>query len=725
MPTFKLQSTFKPTGDQPRAIEQLVLGLNNGAKDQVLLGVTGSGKTFTMANVIAKTQRPTLIISHNKTLAAQLAGEFQEFFPNNAVHYFVSYYDYYLPESYIPTTDTYIEKETSINEEIDRLRHASTQALLSRRDVIIVASVSCIYGLGKPEEYQRQSLFLKVNDTTLTRQQILNKLVNMRYERNDIDLHRGTFRVRGNVVDVFPSFSLNDVYRLSFKGDNLLGIDLVDSLTFDVRQKLKEVFVYPATHYVAPTDRIDDIVAQIETDKAREVKAFTKAGKLVEAQRLDQRVTHDLEMIRTTGYCSGIENYSRYFDGREKGERAYTLIDYFRSQLLGNEEAGGRFSDKEPPFSSPLRKGGEWLLMIDESHMTIPQIGAMYKGDRARKEMLVNYGFRLKAAYDNRPLKFDEFENLMPQTVYVSATPGKYELEKLKAQSSRQKKVQKSKVTGIVEQLIRPTGLVDPKIVIRPIKGQVDDLMNEIQKVIAKKQRVLVTTMTKRMAEDLAEYLQDADVKACYLHSEIDTLERLQILNDLRSGVYDVLVGINLLREGLDLPEVSLVAILDADKEGFLRSDTALIQTMGRAARHVNGRVIMYADTITGSMKRAIDEVNRRRKIQEAYNKKHGITPTGIKKAIKEGVLGKVHHERKSAVKALPADIEKLPGEEIAHLIKTLKSQMELAAQNLEFETAAELRDQINKLEEHQAKEKEKGARKKGGQFANLKALRG
>ncbi len=707
MNKFKLKSKFKPTGDQPGAIKQLVSGLNGGVKDQVLLGVTGSGKTFTMANVINRIQKPTLVIAHNKTLAAQLAGEFQEFFPDNAVHYFVSYYDYYLPESYIPTTDTYIEKETSINEEIDRLRHASTQALLSRNDVIIVASVSCIYGLGKPEEYQRQSLKLQISNSKFKRKYILNKLVQMRYERNDVDLHRGTFRVRGNTIDVFPSFSLDEIVRLSFKGDNLMYIELLDSLTLAVNLELTTYDLYPATHYVAPTDRINDLIEQIETDKVKEVKVFEKTGKLLEAQRLNQRVSHDIEMMRTTGYCSGIENYSRYFDGRNPGERAYTLMDYFPK---------------------------DFLLIIDESHMTIPQIGAMYKGDRARKDTLIEYGFRLKSAYDNRPLTFEEFESVIPQTIYVSATPGKYEMEKLKTKASKrktgdknsiQKQSQSSKTDGLVEQLIRPTGLVDPKISIRPIKGQIDDLMNEIQKTVATKQRVLVTTMTKRMAEDLAEYLQDADIKACYLHSEIDTLERLQILNDLRNGVYDVLVGINLLREGLDLPEVSLVAILDADKEGFLRSDTALIQTMGRAARHVEGRVIMYADTITGSMKRAIDEVRRRRKIQETYNKKHGITPKGIKKAIKEGVLGYVHRERKDAVPPLPKDITELPGEEIEHIIKTLKSQMELAAQNLEFESAATLRDQIKKLEEHQKGRKERRDTRRGGQFARLKGLRG
>lgn len=693
MPKFKLQSSFKPTGDQPRAIEQLVGNLNHDVKDQVLLGVTGSGKTFTMANVIEQTQRPTLIISHNKTLAAQLAGEFQEFFPDNAVHYFVSYYDYYLPESYIPTTDTYIEKETSINEEIDRLRHASTQALLSRNDVIIVASVSCIYGLGKPDDYEGISLRLVMGDQQpIPRKTVLKKLIEMQYERNDIDLHRGTFRVRGNTIDVFPAFSLKEFYRITFKGNSVVRIEMMNSLTHKVTDALDSVIIYPATHYVAPYERLDDVLQEIDKDRAKEVKAFEKADKLLEAQRLNQRVMNDMEMIRQTGYCSGIENYSRYFDGRKKGERAYTLIDYFPD---------------------------DFLLMIDESHMTIPQVGAMYKGDRARKQTLIDYGFRLQAAYDNRPLKFDEFESMMPQTIYVSATPGEYEMHK-----STEKQKNRKTEKHIVEQLIRPTGLLDPTVEIRPIKGQIDNLMNEIQDTIVHSQRVLVTTMTKRMAEDLAEYLQEADVKACYLHSEIDTLERLQILNDLRGGVYDVLVGINLLREGLDLPEVGLVAILDADKEGFLRSDTALVQTMGRAARHEQGRVIMYADRITGSMQRAIDEVTRRRKVQEAYNKKHGITPQGIKKAIKEGILGQVHYERKNAVEELPKNLSRLPQDELKDLIYSLRSQMELAAQNLEFESAAKLRDQIQKLETLQDTRQDKKQSKRGGQFAALKALK-
>lgn len=705
MNKFKLQAKFQPTGDQPQAIKQLVGNLNAGVKDQVLLGVTGSGKTFTMANVIEQTQRPTLIISHNKTLAAQLAGEFQEFFPNNAVHYFVSYYDYYLPESYIPTTDTYIEKETSINEEIDRLRHASTQALLSRNDVIIVASVSCIYGLGKPEEYQRQSLRIKIDDLGFKRATLLKKLVEMQYERNDIDLHRGTFRVRGNTVDIFPVFALDEIWRITFKGDSVSTIERLDPLKLSVVSRESQVVIFPATHYVAPTDRLDTVIDQITQDKTQEVKTFMKRKQLLEAQRLEQRVTHDLDMIRQTGFCNSIENYSRYFDQREPGERPYTLIDYFPD---------------------------DFLMMIDESHMTMPQTRAMYNGDRARKESLVNYGFRLKSAYDNRPLKFEEFETMMPQTVYVSATPGPYEIGKIKDQSSKLKtsskdKVENSKkkdsITGIVEQLIRPTGLIDPEVEIRPIKGQIDDLLAEIQKRTKKGQRVLVTTLTKRMSEDLSEYLQDVGVKAYYLHSDIDTFERIDILNNLRTGIYDVVVGINLLREGLDLPEVSLVAILDADKEGFLRSESALVQTMGRAARHVEGHVIMYADKVTGSMKRAIDEVVRRRKIQKAYNKKHGITPQGIVKAIKEGILGQ-RHDRKEAVRELPKQLDTLPKDELDHLIKNLQDQMDFAAKNLEFETAAELRDQIDQLKAFKEKKQQKKETKRGSQFAALKALK-
>jgi len=715
MNKFKLKSKFCPTGDQPGAIKQLVRGLESGVKDQTLLGVTGSGKTFTMANAIQQIQRPTLVISHNKTLAAQLAGEFQEFFPDNAVHYFVSYYDYYLPESYKPQTDTYIEKETSINEEIDRLRHAATQSLLTRNDVIIVASVSCIFGLGNPVEYEKISLTLRQpfdkaqddiaqgdNGKQLTRKEILKKLLEMRYERNDIDLHRGTFRVRGNILDVFPSFSLDEIFRVSFKGNLVEKLEVLNPLTMKSKSSdqpassaggpANKLTIFPATHYVAPFDNLDEVLKQIEDDKATQVKKFKQTDKLIEAQRLNQRVDFDLEMIRQTGYCNGIENYSRYFDGRKRGEPPYTLLDYFPK---------------------------DYLMFIDESHMTVPQIRGMYAGDRSRKETLIDYGFRLEAAFDNRPLKFKEFEQRMPQTIYVSATPGIYELRK---STKKLKNLRTEKL--IIEQLIRPTGLLDPKISIRPTKNQIDDILEEVHKRIEKKQRILITTLTKRMAEDLAEYLQEADIKAYYLHSDINTLERLEILRNLRQGIYDVIVGINLLREGLDLPEVSLVLILDADKEGFLRSDTALIQTMGRAARHADGRVIMYADRITNSMQRAVAEVKRRRKIQEAYNQRHKITPQSITKEIKSGILGLVRHEAETILEDLPKNLNSLPPEELAHIIKDLDNQMEIAAANLEFETAARLRDQIKALQESLKDKQIKKATKRGDQFAGLKALK-
>ena len=560
------------------AIKKLVSGLKKPNSQQTLLGVTGSGKTFTMANVIAQAQRPALIISHNKTLAAQLASEFQDFFPHNAVHYFVSYYDYYQPEAYIPRTDTYIEKETQINEEIDRLRHASTTALMMRRDVIIVASVSCIYGLGNPTEYADTKLLLKIKSNYI-RSEILHTLNNMRYERNDSELKRNTYTVKGELIEIYPSFALDKFWRFTFSGNRLEKIEEIDWLTKKTLNAFSEVEIYPATHYVAPPDKMKKITNQIRQELIVRLQTFKKQNKLLEAQRLEQRVTFDLEMMETVGYCSGIENYSRFFDGRRTGQPAYTLIDYFPK---------------------------DYLLFIDESHMTIPQIRAMYAGDRSRKETLVDYGFRLPAALDNRPLKFTEFTKKINQIIYVSATPSKYELEKS---------------DKIVEQLIRPTGLLDPKIDVRSTKNQIDDLIKEIKKRTIKKQRVLVTTMTKRLAEELAEYLLEQGIKTQYLHSDINTLERIDILQSLRRGEFDVLVGINLLREGLDLPEVSLVAILDADKEGFLRSDVTLIQTMGRAARHSEGEVIMYADKITGSMKRAIDETTRRRKKQESYNK--------------------------------------------------------------------------------------------------------
>lgn len=689
---FTLHSKFKPTGDQPAAIKQLVSGLEKNVDNQILLGVTGSGKTFTMANIIHEVQRPTLVISHNKTLTAQLAAEFQEFFPNNAVHYFVSYYDYYLPESYKPQTDTYIEKETQVNEEIDRLRHAATQSLLTRDDVIIVASVSCIYGLGNPAEYDSISLVLTVGDKIQKRRDILKKLLEMRYERNDMDLHRGTFRIRGNTLDIFPSFALDEIYRVVFKGDIIAQLAILDPLTFKPKSTVDSaepgavdsVKVFPATHYVAPFDDLDQVLKEIEADKQAEVEAFKKADALLEAQRLGQRVDFDLEMIRNTGYCNGIENYSRYFDRRKIDEPPFTLLDYFPKN---------------------------YLMFIDESHMTVPQIRGMYNGDRARKKTLIDYGFRLKAAYDNRPLEFSEFQKRMPQTVFVSATPGPYEFDHTKR-------------ANIAEQLIRPTGLLDPEIDVRPTKNQIDDVLAEVRERIAKNQRVLITTLTKRMSEDLAEYLQDADIKAYYLHSEIDTLERLEILRDLRLGIYDVVVGINLLREGLDLPEVALVLILDADKEGFLRSDTALIQTMGRAARHAEGQVIMYADRMTGSMQRAIEEVTRRREIQIAYNKKHKIIPQSVSKEIKEGILGLVRHEAAAIVHELPNNIKQLSQGEVSHILQDLKNQMDIAAKNLEFETAALLRDQIKAVEATLKEASVSQAKKRGDKFAGLKALK-
>ena len=649
---FKLQSPFKPKGDQPAAIKKLVAGLNRGDRDQVLLGVTGSGKTFTMANVIQKVQKPTLIISHNKTLAAQLASEFEEFFPENAVHYFVSYYDYYQPEAYIPKTDTYIEKETSINEEIDRLRHASTTSLLSRNDVIIVASVSCIYGLGSPTEYKKDVLTL-AKGQNIKRNLLLHSLVNIHYQRNQNDLWRSKFRVNGDVLEIFPSYSLQNIYKIQFFGDTIEKITEVDSLTQTVISEPQSVDIYPARHYLAPDETMELALTQMKRDLKKQVGNFKKENKLIEAQRIEQRTKYDIEMIKEVGYCNGIENYSRYFDGRKEGEPPNTLIEFFPK---------------------------DFLMFIDESHMTVPQIRGMYKGDRSRKETLVSFGFRLPGALDNRPLKFEEFDKRINQAIYVSATPNEY--ERFKSQQ-------------VVEQLIRPTGLLDPTIEVRPIENQIDNLIAEIKKTVAKKQRVIVTTLTKRMAEDLTDYLADLDIKVQYLHSEVNTFERLEILRDLRTGTYDVIIGINLLREGLDLPEVTLIAILDADKEGFLRSDTALIQTMGRAARHVDGHIVMYADRVTGSMKRAISETNRRRSVQKKYNKNHGITPQSIKKAIKE--------TRLSGAKTKKADehllsIKNIPEQEIDHVITDLENQMEMASKNLEFEHAAMLRDEIDAL---------------------------
>lgn len=643
---FKLHSKFQPTGDQPEAIKELTDGVFDGIRTQVLVGVTGSGKTFTMANIIKNVNRPTLVIAHNKTLAAQLCNEFREFFPENRVEYFVSYYDYYQPESYIPSTDTYIEKDMSLNDEIDKLRNSATASLGERRDVIVVASVSCIYGLGAPEEYFRLSVSLRPGQE-LSRDDLLRRLVEIQYARNDMDFHRATFRVRGDIVEIFPASNSEVAIRVEFFGDEIDRICEEDALTGNIISELKHVCIFPATHYAVGSDKLGRALAMIEHDMKDEVRAFRDAGKPLEAERLEQRTTFDMEMIREIGYCSGVENYSRYFDGRSPGEPSFTLLDYFPA--------------------------GEFLVFIDESHMTIPQIRAMYHGDRSRKENLVNYGFRLKSAYDNRPLTFEEFDARIPQLICVSATPAPYELE----QSG-----------NTVEQLIRPTGLLDPEVEVRPTKGQIDDLLGEINKVIASQGRVLVTTMTKRMAESLTDYLKEHSLKVKYMHSDIDALERIDIINGLRSGEFDVLCGINLLREGLDLPEVKLVAILDADKEGFLRSETALVQTIGRAARNAEGRVIMYADTITGSMKRAIDETQRRRKIQDEYNKAHGITPKTIIKEVKStiGITGKkkVGDDIKAA--DIPAEIEKL------------KALMAVASAQLDFERAIEIRDTINGL---------------------------
>ncbi len=650
---FKVVSSFKPAGDQPQAIDALVAGLKKKYRDQTLLGVTGSGKTFTMAKVIEKVQRPTLVIAHNKTLAAQLASEFREFFPDNAVHYFVSYYDYYQPEAYIPRTDTYIAKDASINEEIDRLRNAATEALLTRKDVIIVASVSCIYGLGNPEVYQNMSVKLKVGKN-YKRGCLLHQLSDIQYQRNDINFVRGTFRVRGEVLDIFPAYS-EFAYRFEFLGDKVERIRKIDYLTGEMLDEPKEVIIFPAKHFLTERDRLKVAIKNIKEELATRLKELKANDKLLEAQRLEQRTNYDIEMLETVGYVSGIENYSRQLDGRQAGEPPATLLHYFPD---------------------------DFLLFVDESHMTLPQIRGMYNGDRSRKEVLIEHGFRLPSAADNRPLTFDEFDKLVNQVIYTSATPAEEELK-----ASKQ----------VVEQIVRPTGLVDPEVEVRPISGQIDDLMDEIQKRVVKGQRVLVTTLTKKMAEDLTAFLQEADIKVQYIHSDVDTLERIDILRDLRLGKYDVLVGINLLREGLDLPEVALVAILDADKEGFLRSDTALVQTFGRAARHVEGRVIMYADRVTGSMERAMDESSRRREKQVEYNKKHGITPQSIIKAVKD-IRGERAEEEVPEEAELDKFIKKANREEIVSVIRELEDEMDLAARNLEFEKAAELRDRIELL---------------------------
>jgi excinuclease ABC subunit B len=637
-------------GDQPGAIRQLTSGLQNGVKEQTLLGVTGSGKTYTMANLVQNLQRPTLVLSHNKTLAAQLYTEFKHFFPDNAVHYFVSYFDYYQPEAYIARSDTYIEKDSAINEEIDRLRHAATDALLSRRDVLIVASVSCIYGIGSVEDYDGLSVSVAKGERRV-RDKLLRQLTDIQYQRNDVDFHRGTFRVRGDVVDVYPAGE-EWAYRIEMFGDEVDRITRIDPLTGEIMASLDRYKIFPSSHYVTPQEKLKVALGHIQQELGERLAEFKSQGKLLEAQRLEQRTRFDLEMLEETGFVKGIENYSRYLTNREPGEQPATLLDYFPD---------------------------DYLMLIDESHMTIPQLRGMYNGDRARKEILVEHGFRLPSALDNRPLNFTEYERHVNQVVYVSATPAGYEL---------------SRSPEPAQQVIRPTGLLDPQIEVRKIEGQIDDLIAEIRDTIGKGQRVLVTTLTKRMSEDLTEYLQDLKIKVAYLHSDVDTLDRTDILRDLRLGVYDVLVGINLLREGLDLPEVSLVAILDADKEGFLRSEQALIQTVGRAARHVEGRVIMYADRITGSMQRTIDETNRRRGIQDAYNQTHGITPTGINRAVEDRMQTDLPAEAKRA----KLDLNKIPKDEYGSLIKDLTSQMDLAAANLQFEQAAELRDLITDL---------------------------
>ncbi len=684
MAKFKLVSKYQPTGDQPSAIKQLVDGINAGIHEQTLLGVTGSGKTFTMANIIEKTQKPTLILAHNKTLAAQLYSEFRDFFPENEVHYFVSYFDYYQPEAYIASTDTYIEKDSAINDEIDRLRHGATEALLTRRDCIVVASVSCIYGIGSPAHYTEMSLpiwqvdgewicdstlsdtnpsslndrvsgFVQKNAITnrLSQLDFIRRLVGMQYHRNDLAFERGNFRVMGDTIDLYPANG-EFAYRFEFGFDSLEDVKIVDPLTFEVREKPDHVHIFPNTHYATPMDQLEKALTTIRAEYEERLKYFEKHQKYLEAQRLSQRVKYDLEMLKETGFVKGIENYSRHLDGRRAGEPPSTLLDFFPK---------------------------DFLLIVDESHMTLPQVRGMYNGDHARKTTLVEYGFRLPSALDNRPLTYGEFQKHINQAIYVSATPGEYELEVSPEPA---------------EQVIRPTGLLDPEIEVRGSEGQIDDLMEEIDRRIAKGQRTLITTLTKRMAEDLTDHLKERGVKTAYIHSDIDTLERGDILRDLREGVYDVLVGINLLREGLDLPEVSLVVILDADKEGFLRSESALIQTIGRAARHEEGKVIMYADYITESMEKAISETNRRREIQKEYNAKHGITPHSVKKEISLGLRAIIPEKEKEN----KFDVRRIPKDELPGLIKQLSSEMQLAAANLEFERAAALRDEVARIKE-------------------------
>jgi len=663
MERFELVSDFKPEGDQPEAVRELVQGLRDGIKHQVLLGVTGSGKTFTIANAVAEVNRPALVIAHNKILAAQLYGEFKELFPNNAVEYFVSYYDYYQPEAYLPATDTYIEKDASINDEIDKMRHSATRALLSRRDCLIVASVSCIYGIGSPQTYSELRVELEPG-APMSRETLIAGLVAMQYTRNDVDFHRGTFRVRGDIVDVFPAYEADVAVRIEFFGDEIDALAEIDPLRGKVLRQLRRTTIYPGSHYATTTDILQNAIAGIEVELTERLKELQAENKLLEAQRLEQRTRYDLEMLREIGYCAGIENYARHLDGRMPGEPPYTLMNYLPDEAL---------------------------IVIDESHMSIPQIGAMFRGDRSRKDKLVEYGFRLPSTRDNRPLTFEEFEECVHQCIYVSATPAPYELEKSEGL--------------IVEQVVRPTGLVDPAVEVRDASDQVDDLLEEIRTCVAKGQRVLVTTLTKRMAEDLTEYYNDFKVRVRYMHSDVDTLERIELVRALRKGEFDVLVGINLLREGLDIPEVALVAVLDADKEGFLRSETSLIQTCGRAARNLGGRVIMYADAVTGSMERAISEMDRRRDKQLAYNKQHKITPRSIQKAIID-ILESIH-ERDYVSVSKAADDESLytSSLNLAKTLVKLRKQMKQAAAKMEFEKAAQLRDRIFALERRQIEE--------------------
>ena len=653
MNEFKLKAPYEPTGDQPQAIAELVKGFKEGNQCQTLLGVTGSGKTFTMANVIQQLQKPTLVIAHNKTLAAQLYGEFKEMFPENAVEYFVSYYDYYQPEAYVPSSDTYIAKDSAINDEIDKLRLSATMALTERRDVIIVASVSCIYGLGSPMDYQNMVISLRPG-MIKERDELMAKLIEIQYDRNDMDFHRGTFRVRGDVVEVIPAYESETAIRIEFFGDEIDRITEIDILTGEIKDELKHVAIFPASHYVVDRENINRAVKDIEVELDERVKEFKRQDKLLEAQRIAERTNFDIEMLKETGFCSGIENYSRHLAGLEPGQPPYTLIDYFPD---------------------------DFIMMIDESHKTVPQIGGMYNGDQSRKSTLVDYGFRLPSAKDNRPLNFEEFESKINQVLFVSATPGVYEEEHELLRA---------------EQVIRPTGLLDPEVEVRPVEGQIDDLLGEINKEIAKKNKILVTTLTKRMAEDLTDYMREVGIRVKYLHSDVDTLERTEIIRDMRLDVFDVLVGINLLREGLDIPEITLVAILDADKEGFLRSETSLIQTIGRAARNAEGHVIMYADTVTDSMRMAIEETKRRREIQMKYNEEHGITPQTIKKAVRD--LISISQKVDSAQMKLEKDPESMSRQELEKLIGEVTKKMKKAAADLNFEAAAELRDKLLEL---------------------------